>query len=111
VLKGWPRVVVGLVALFGAAIGGWWAVEGNASRRAVRARDALHVGATCADLVLVAEQFANERSVKEVREACSTPSARVLTLNFSNWISLNYLLSIEISRDGQVVAISRVGAW
>lgn len=99
---------VGLLALAVLAQGGTdWA----ANRRAEHAHDALHVGATCSEVASVAERFANLDSARSAREACASAATQVVTLDFSIALSLNYVLTVTLSRDGRVLAISDVGAW
>lgn len=85
--------------------------EWAANRSAERARAALRAGATCADLVSVAERLANAESARSAREACTSGAERKVTLNFSRGMSLNYLVTVDVSRNGRILAVSNVGAW
>jgi len=99
---------LGLLAL---TFGAHCATERYASASAKSARDALRVGSSCRDLVAIAERYANRDSMQEVRAACSSPQATRVTLNFSRWLSLNYLITVDLSSQGNVSAVSEVGAW
>jgi hypothetical protein len=105
------KAIAGLVLLLAVGVLVWQAIEARVSHRANRAREALHVGGMCADLVSVAERFANEESAAEARGACTAASGTTVTLNFSSGVSLNYLLTVEVSPEGRIEAVSEVGAW
>jgi hypothetical protein len=86
-------------------------IEEATSRRATRAHEALHAGLGCPEFVSVAERFANEESAREARGACASRSTTTVTLNFSSGMSLNYLITVAVSSEGHVTAVSEVGAW
>ena len=104
-------VIVGVVALTALSLGAHCATESIASGRAEQARKALPVGANCPELIAVAERYANEASIGDARAACAAGTAAVVTLNFSQAMSLNYLVKVGISREGRVLTVSDVGAW
>ena len=62
-------------------------------------------------MAVIAEHYANADSMQEVRSACAAPRAARVTLNFSRGLSLNYLVTVDFSLQGQVSAVSEVGAW
>jgi hypothetical protein len=61
--------------------------------------------------VAVAERFANSESVEGARGVCASKSAGAVELNFSEAVSLNYVVRVELSPDGRVTSVSPVGAW
>jgi hypothetical protein len=97
------------VAILG--IGAHCATEAIARKRAEQARASLRVGTECADLVAVAERYANPASVEDARRVCASPVLGPLTLNFTQGMSLNYLINVDVSPDGRVRSVSRVEAW
>jgi len=93
------------------ALAGHCATESSASGRAEQARKALPVGTSCPELIAVAERYANEASVRDARAACAAGTAAAVTLNFSQAMSLNYLVRVGVTREGRVLTVSDVGAW
>jgi hypothetical protein len=105
------RVVTGGFALVVVALGAYCATDELARGRADRARNALHPGDSCRDVLAVAQRYATPESVEEVNRACSRSAATRVTLNFRKALSLNYLVNVDLSSDGRVVRTSGVGAW
>lgn len=105
------RSVAGVAVLLLTPAVALWVVERTARRDAERAHDALRVGASCAELISVADRFANNESGRQARTACESGSPRMVALNFSRGVSLNYLIEVAITPEGTVAAVSQVGAW
>jgi hypothetical protein len=59
----------------------------------------------------LAKRYANKDSVGGARDACAAASSKTVTLNFSYGVSLNYVLTVDVSPEGRIEAVSGVGAW
>jgi hypothetical protein len=105
------RVVAVGFAIVVAALGAYCATDEVARGRAERARKALHPGDSCREVLAVAQRYATAESVADVSRACSRSAATCVTLNFRNALSLNYLVTVDLSADLRVVETSGVGAW
>lgn len=105
------KVLAGLLALLFVPVAACVGMEATASHRAGRARDALRIGASCGEVVAIAERLADRASARDARAACAVPSADSVTLNFTTGLSLNYLVTVDLSPQGRVTAVSQVGAW